>query len=103
MKKYIILCTVFIAGCVNVPNVKSSIDTKQTLADFDSCVDVYNEARFDQLYFENTKQALQFFPKLLDKDNVPLPKYDNKYFNKVDGSVEASALPRYIYDDGIIR
>lgn len=85
MKKYIILCMAFFAGCATVPNVKSNIDTKQKLADFDSCVDVYNEARLDELYFENTQQALRFFPKLLDKDNVPVLKYNRAYFNMACG------------------
>lgn len=55
------------------------------LADFDGCADVYNEVRLEDLYFENTKQTLQFFPKLLDKDDAPVPKYNNAYFNMACG------------------
>lgn len=84
MKKYAICCMVVIAGCASIPNTQSN-PPKQTLADFDGCIDVYHEARLEQLYFENTKQALQFFPKLLDKDNALVPKYNNAYFNMVCG------------------
>lgn len=60
------------------------------MADFDGCIDVYNEARLEDLYFENTKQALQFFPKLLDKDNTA-PKYRQGYFNMACGGTALTA------------
>lgn len=63
MKKYALLMAVLTIGCVNPAQntTKSAINQKQaTLADFDVCADVYNEARLEDLYFENTKQTLKY-------------------------------------------
>ncbi len=87
MKKYAFLVAMIMTGCVSsMQSTKPIANQKQaTLADFDGCVDVYDEARLEDLYFEKTKQALRFFPKLLDKDNALVPKYNNAYFNMVCG------------------
>lgn len=93
MKKYALLMVILMAGCVNpIQNTTKPMTAQKqtTLADFDGCVDVYDEARLEDLYFEKTKQALQFFPKLLDKDNAPVPKYNNAYFNMACGGTASA-------------
>ncbi|STZ55903.1 Uncharacterised protein [Moraxella lacunata] len=88
MKKYAFLMAILMVGCVNpIQNTTKPMTAQKqtTLADFDVCVDVYDEARLEDLYFEKTKQALQFFPKLLDKDNAPVPKYNDANFNMMCG------------------
>lgn len=93
MKKYAFLIAILMVGCVNPTqnSTKPTVSQKQTtLADFDGCVDVYDEARLEDLYFEKTKQALQFFPKLLDKDNAPVPKYSEAYFNMACGGTASA-------------
>lgn len=76
MKKYAFLVAMIMTGCVSsMQSTKPIANQKQaTLADFDGCVDVYDEARLEDLYFEKTKQALRFFQNYWIKT---MPLYQN--------------------------